>query len=472
MAQTEFVQIAPHSIERFRPLLGDEDFARIETAADRARQRFAGRAIWQVSSTLLGGGVAEMLHALLPYVRGAGVDTRWVVLHEQAEFFELTKRLHNNLHGHDGDGGSLGAAERELYAGTLAASAEQLSPLLQEGDIVFLHDPQTAGLAGAARAAGAQVVWRCHIGADHPNEVVRAAWDFLAPYVRLADNYVFSRREYIWDVLDRGRSWAVAPCIDSFSPKNQEMEPDTVAGVVATIGLSEGAPRHAPTFRRADGTPGRVERRAEVRQDAPLPAEAMTVTQISRWDRLKDHRGLLDCFERHLGGKDLHLVLAGPASAAVSDDPEGTAVWQDVCSAWEALEPERRRRVHLVSLPMDDSDENATMVNALQRRADIVVQKSLAEGFGLTVAEAMWKRRPVIGTRVGGIQDQIVDGLSGILIDDPRDLEGLARAIVALAGDPQRAAEIGEAARQRVFDRFLAANRLVEYAQLLGGLGR
>jgi trehalose synthase len=411
-----------------------------------------------------------MLHALLPYVRGAGVDTRWVVLHERAEFFALTKRLHNNLHGHDGDGGQLGGTERKLYEETLAASGEQLSPLLQEGDIVFLHDPQTAGLAAAAKAAGARVVWRCHIGADHPNEVVRAAWDFLAPYVRLADNYVFSRHEYVWDVLERERSWAVAPCIDSFSPKNQEMEQATVEGIVATLGLGEGAPRRAPTFTRADGSPGRVERRAEVLQDASLPAEAKAVAQISRWDRLKDHRGLLECFEHHLGGADLHLVLAGPASAAVSDDPEGAAVWRDVCSVWEELEPAKRRRVHLVSLPMDDADENATMVNALQRRADVVVQKSLAEGFGLTVAEAMWKRRPVIGSRVGGIQDQIVDGLSGILIDDPRDLEGLARAIAALVGDPQRSAEIGEAARQRVFDRFLAANRLVEYAQLLGGL--
>jgi trehalose synthase len=469
MARPEFVQIAPHSLERFKPLLGD-DYKRIEAAADRARQRFAGRAIWHVSSTLLGGGVAEMLHSLLPYVRGAGVDTRWVVLHEHAEFFELTKRLHNNLHGHDGDGGGLGAAQHKLYEKTLAASAQQLSPLLQEGDIVFLHDPQTAGLARAAKAARARVIWRCHIGADRPDEIVRRAWGFLAPYVRLADNYVFSRREYFWDVLDRGRSWAVAPCIDSFSSKNQEMEPATVEGIVATIGLSEEVPPQAPTFTRADGTPGRVERRAEVLQGMPLPVGATTVAQISRWDRLKDHRGLLACFDCHLADEDLHLVLAGPATAAVSDDPEGAAVWQDVSSAWEELDPEKRRRAHLVSLPMDDSDENAAMVNALQRRANVVVQKSLAEGFGLTVAESMWKRRPVIGSRVGGIQDQIVDGLSGILIDDPRDLEGLAKAIVTLAGEPKRAAEIGEAAHQRVFDRFLAANRLVEYAQLLGGL--
>jgi trehalose synthase len=468
VARPEFVQIAPQSLDRFRPLLG-EQYGRIEAAADRARRHFAGRAIWHVSSTLLGGGVAEMLHSLLPYVRGAGVDTRWVVLREQAEFFALTKRLHNNLHGHDGDGGPLGDTERELYERTLAASARQLSPLLQEGDIVFLHDPQTAGLAGAAKAAGARVVWRCHIGADRPDEVVRRAWAFLAPYVRLADNYVFSRREYLWDVLDRGRSWAVAPCIDSFSPKNQEMEPATVEGIVATIGLGERPPPQAPTFTRADGTPGRVERRAEVLQEMPLPAGARAVAQISRWDRLKDHRGLLACFARHLDGEDLHLVLAGPASAAVSDDPEGAAVWEEVSSAWRELEPGKRRRAHLVSLPMDDPDENATMVNALQRRAGVVVQKSLAEGFGLTVAEAMWKRRPVIGTRVGGIQDQIVDGLSGVLVDDPHDLEELAGAILALAGDSRRAAEIGEAARQRVFDRFLAANRLVEYAELLGG---
>ncbi len=145
MARPKFVQIPPHRLDRFKPLLG-EGYGRVEAAAVRARRLFEGRAIWHVSSTLRGGGVAEMLRSLLPYVRGAGIDTRWIVLRERAEFFELTKRLHNNLHGDPGDGGPLGAAERELYEETLAASARHLSPLLQPGDIVFLHDPQTAGL--------------------------------------------------------------------------------------------------------------------------------------------------------------------------------------------------------------------------------------------------------------------------------------------------------------------------------------
>src|SRR6187551_1267879 len=162
MARPKFVQIPPHRLDRFKPLLGS-GYGEIEQAADRARGLFEGRAIWHVSSTLRGGGVAEMLRSLVPYVRGAGIDTRWVVLRERAEFFELTKRLHNYLHGDRGDAGALGAEQRDLYERTLAASARHLSTLLQEGDIVFLHDPQTAGLAAAARDAGAKVVWRCHV---------------------------------------------------------------------------------------------------------------------------------------------------------------------------------------------------------------------------------------------------------------------------------------------------------------------
>jgi trehalose synthase len=469
MARPKFVQIPPHRLDRFAPLLG-EDYAKIEAAAERAERVFAGRAIWNVSSTLRGGGVAEMLRSLLPYARGAGIDTRWVVLRERAEFFELTKRLHNNLHGDSGDGGQLGPAQRDLYTRTLAASARHLTHLLQPGDIVFLHDPQTAGLAPAARAAEASVVWRCHIGADRPDEFARRAWEFLRPDVAAADACVFSRGAYVWEGLDPSQTWVMAPSIDPFSPKNQELDAGVVEEIVGLIGLGHRSPARAPTFTRADGSPARVERRAEIVQEAPLPARAQVVAQVSRWDRLKDHLGLLVCFRRHLAGSDLHLVLAGPATAAVADDPEGAAVWREVGRAWRELPTSIRRRVHLVSLPMADLDENATMVNALQRRADIVVQKSLAEGFGLTVAEAMWKRRPVIGTRVGGIQDQIVDGDSGLLVDDPGDLATLAEAIVSVAEDAERAAAIGGQAHRRVFERFLAPTRLAEYADLLAGL--
>jgi trehalose synthase len=343
---------------------------------------------------------------------------------------------------------------------------------MQHGDVAFLHDPQTAGLAPAMRAAGATVVWRCHIGVDEPNEFVRRGWDFLRPDVEAADAYVFSRRAYVWEGLDTERAWVMAPSIDPFSPKNQELEPGVVDEIVGVIGLGRGSPSRAPAFARADGSPARVERHAETLQEDRLPDGAQIVAQVSRWDRLKDHLGLLTCFRRHLPGRNLHLVLAGPATAAIADDPEGAAVWREVGRAWREMPAEVRRGVHLISLPMADLDENAAMVNALQRRADIVVQKSIAEGFGLTVAEAMWKRRPVIGTRIGGIQDQIVDGRSGLLIEDPRDLEALAQAIVSLAEDRERATTIGEEAHRRVFEHFLAPTRLVEYADLLSGLPR
>jgi trehalose synthase len=470
MARPKFVQITPFRIDRFEELLG-ANYAPVEAAAERARLLFTGRAVWHVSSTLSGGGVAEMLRTLLPYVRGAGVDTRWVVLREDGGFFELTKRLHNNLHGERGDGGPLGAEERELYASTLAAGGRYLSPLLQAGDVVFLHDPQTAGLIGAVKAAGATAIWRCHIGTDKPNELVRHAWDFLRPDVSAADAYIFSRRAYVWDGLPPARAHVMAPSIDPLSPKNQELDPAIVEEIVGTIGLGQRVPRLAPAFARADGTPGRVERRAEIVQEAPPPERATVIAQVSRWDRLKDHAGLLACFREHLAGRDFHLILAGPATTAIADDPEGAQVRGEVEAAWRELPEETRRRVHLVNLPMDDADENAAMVNAIQRRADVVVQKSLAEGFGLTVTEAMWKRRPVIGTRVGGIPDQIDDGESGLLIDDPRDLEALAQAIASLAGDADRATALGERARERVFERFLMPTRLAEYVELLAELG-
>ena len=469
MARPEFAEIPAYEVERYRDLLG-EDYPRVAAAAERARGVFAGRTVWNVNSTLHGGGVAEMLRALLPYVRGAGVDSQWVVLREQPEFFELTKRLHNNLHGDSGDGGDLGESERELYESALMDSSRHLAPMLKEDDVVLFHDPQTAGLIPAAKETGARIIWRCHIGADDPDESTRRAWDFLAPYVTAADAYVFSRRSYVWDLLDPDRAAVMAPSIDPLSPKNQELDDATVDGIIGAIGLGEDGITQEHAFARADGTPASVERRAQVVQDEPLPDRARVVAQISRWDRLKDHPGLLRCFERYLGDEDLHLVLVGPATAAVSDDPEGAGVWREVENAWYDLAPDVRRRAHLVSLPMDDTDENAAMVNAIQRRAEIVVQKSIAEGFGLTVAEAMWKRRPVIGTRVGGIQDQIVDGESGLLIDDPRDLEALAKAIRFLANDRERAGELAAAGRERVREMYLSPIRLAEYVDLLSSI--
>jgi trehalose synthase len=468
VARPEFVEIPPQPLDRYRFMLGPE-YEVFEEVANRARSIFSGRAIWHVNSTHRGGGVAEMLRALLPYVRGVGVDTRWAVLRDGPDFFEVTKRLHNNLHGDPGDGGPLGKEERAIYEETLAESARHLTRLLQPGDVVYLHDPQTAGLVPAVDG-GVGVVWRCHIGVDEPNALTRRAWDFLRPYVEQADAYVFSRPQYLWEGLDAARAWIVPPSVDPFSPKNQAMKPPMVEAILGAIGLGLHVPATAPVFVRGDGSPGRVERRAEIHQEEPLPAGARLVAQVSRWDRLKDPMGLLESFACHLDRPGTHLVLAGPSAGAVSDDPEGAGVLEAVADAWRRLPEERRRRAHLVVLPMEDIDENGAMVNAIQRRADVLVQKSIAEGFGMTVAEGMWKGRPMVCSRVGGIQDQIVDGESGLLVDDAGDLEGFARAIQGLLDDPDRAARLGEAARRRIREGFLGIHRLRQYVDLVASL--
>jgi trehalose synthase len=446
MTGLEQVEFEPAPLELFRPLVG-ERFAEIERAAAAARETFADRRIWHVNSTSQGGGVAEMLRALLPYARGAGVDVRWVVLGESDGFFDLTKRIHNRLHGDAGDGRKLDSAAREVYASASERSSGELNRLVEPGDVIYLHDPQPAGLVPAMKEAGLAVVWRCHIGVDEPNDAAREAWDFLRPYVEPADAYVFSRRAYLWEGLEERKTWIMPPVINPFSPKNEDLENERIETILAE-----------------------VEERATILQEEPVPADARVVTQVSRWDRLKDPEGLLEILAHHLDDPSIHLCLVGPETAGVHDDPEGAEVYERVVARWRALGDERRRRAHLISLPMDDLKRNAAMVNALQRRSDVIVQKSLAEGFGLTVAEAMWKARPVVASGVGGIQDQVVDGQTGLLVDDPRDLPAFARAIEELAGDRDRAAAMGAAGREHVRDSYLAIDRLREYVELVGAL--
>jgi trehalose synthase len=448
--------------ERFRELIGDR-FDELEPLIARSRSELEGRVIWHINSTAQGGGVAEMLRSYLAYVRGAGVDVRWMVVGGNPRFFEITKRLHNNLHGDPGDGGALGESERHAYRSTLAGAVDELGDLVRGGDIVFLHDPQTAGMVRPVRELKASVVWRCHVGVDEPNALVRVAWEFLRPELTVADALVFSRERFVWEGLEGQRIWIMPPTIDTFSPKNQEMNAGVVASVLGTIGLGPSRSAPAPTYQRIDRTPARVNRQATIVQEDRLPAEASTLAQVSRWDRLKDPVGLVVCFAEHVADTASHLVLAGPDVEAVDDDPEGAEVLGEVRGARGRMSDSIRRRIHLVSLPMDDLDENAAMVNALQRRADVIVQKSIAEGFGLTVAEAMWKQKPVVAGRVGGIQDQIVDGESGLLVDDPGDLAAVGAKIDELLADPARAERIGRAAKRRVIDEFLQIRRLLEY---------
>ncbi len=458
--------------ERFASVLSRGEYEALLDLVQVGARELHGRVIWNVNSTAKGGGVVEMLRPLLGYCRGAGVDARWVVISGEPEFFAITKRLHNRLHGFAGDGGPLGDGEREVYERTLAASAKELAELVHPLDIVILHDPQTAGLAAAVRETGATVIWRCHVGLDVANDNAREAWDFLRGYVLDAHVFVFSRAGFAWEGLPRERISVIRPSIDAFAPKNAEQAHEQSLAIMATAGILADDPSVYPMFTRCDGSPGRIARRAEMLEEEPLVAEVPVVMQVSRWDQLKDPLGVLGAFAGHVARRgEPHLLLVGPSTAAVADDPEGAQVLDTVRAAWHELPPAVRRRVHVCSLPMEDVEENAAIVNALQRHADVVVQKSLAEGFGLTVAEAMWKRRPVVASRIGGIRDQIEDRRSGLLLPDPRDLEQAGAAISGLLADGDRAQAIGIAAQRRVQQQFLGPHHLGRYFEVIHRVG-
>ena len=264
-----------------------------------------------------------------------------------------------------------------------------------------MHDPQPAGLAEHAKKLGCHVVWRCHVGIEEQNEHSRVGWDFLRPYLEpFVDHYVFTDRRFPPDWVPEDRYTTIWPSIDPFSPKNQDMAPENVEAILTHVGLIAGREGDT-TFVHTDGSPGRVERMCDiVRTGPPTAPETPMIVQVSRWDIMKDMIGVMDAFAAYVNsGRDAELVLAGPVVSAVADDPEGALVLQDCWNHWRGLPHAIRQRVQLVCLPMHDLEENAAIVNALQRHATIVTQKSLAEGFGLTIAEAMLKGTPVVGER-------------------------------------------------------------------------
>jgi trehalose synthase len=454
---------------RLESLIGSARMARFEAVAEAGQSALDGRAVFNINSTASGGGVAEMLQTLLAYVRGAGIDARWLVIEGDPEFFAITKRVHNGLYGFPGDGGELGEAERSHYEEILARNAQELLALLKPGDIVILHDPQPAGLADTLAHAGARVLWRSHVGADRPNEWTQRSWDFLRPYLEGVHEYIVSRPGFAPPWTPARDVHVIPPSIDPFSAKNEPMSRRNVRLALGYVGLldGDGSPPVVP-FTRRDGSPGRITRHADVIQSGPAtPSDAPLVVQVSRWDGMKDMAGVMEGFARYVDpALGAHLVLAGPVVRGVADDPEAAQVYDECVKRWRALPHAVRSRIHLACLPMADGDENAAMVNALQRHANVVVQKSLAEGFGLTVAEAMWKSRPIVASAVGGIQDQVTDGEHGLLIEDAGDLEAFGAAVERLLRDPGLAAELGAKARHRAEREFIGDRHLEQYGRI------
>jgi trehalose synthase len=472
------VQISSVPLERLAAILSADRAERLGEIAARARAAFGDRVVWHVSATAQGGGVAEMLQNLLAYGKGAQIENRWLVLDGDPGFFAITKRVHNMLHGVPGDHGPLGEEERLHYTQVLDSNLQEMLSHTRRGDIVLLHDPQTLGLAAGLRRTGLHVAWRCHVGRDETNDLTDLAWGFLRPFLDPVEALVFSRRAYAPAWVDPSRLMVIPPSIDPFSTKNLSLSQDRVMDVLATVGLVVGRVPAAPVwFDRRDGSRGTVRSHAGgtslLLDGSPPPHGAPIVLQVSRWDRLKDMSGVMtgfaDLVVEHMS-EQAHLMLAGPAVSGVSDDPEGAEVLLACQQQWSDLPVDVRDRIHLVSIPMDDVDENAIVVNALQRHARVIVQKSLVEGFGLTVTEAMWKGKPVIASKVGGIQDQITDGLNGLLLSDPCDLGAFTRALRRVLTSERLASRLGEAAEARVRAEYLGDRHLAQYAELFASL--
>ncbi|MFJ5515752.1 glycosyltransferase [Streptomyces griseoluteus] len=451
--------------------------AELDAAFHELREALAGRRIIDVNSTMNGGGVAEMLHRLQRYSRGAGLDAHWFTMRGDPAFFALTKQLHHFLHGADASGPPIDRAGAEHYAAVCEANAHALLDVVRPGDVVTLHDPQAAGLVPHLRRAGARVVWRCHVGADDQNLHTARAWAFLRPWLETADAYVFSREQYVPGWLAGRRVAVIRPSIDPLSAKNRPLEPSAAAAILSRIGLrapADGDGDGPPIYRRGDGSVGRVRRDPTCLCSAsPPPADAPLVVQVSRWDPLKDMAGVLTSFAEAGGSLDgVHLALVGPDVSGVTDDPEGGRVFAECAALWHRLPDRVRTRAHLACLPMADTEENAVIVNALQCSAAAVTQKSLAEGFGLTVTEAMWKGRPVVASAVGGIRDQIEHGVHGILLDDPRDGVSFAAQTSSLVGDHRLAGALGAGARRRVRENFLDDRQLLQQTSLYRNVAR
>ena len=468
------VPLSAVPVGRLRETAGPKGWERLIDAQARAGELLAGRALWSISSTAIGGGVAEMLRTLLPYTRAGGVDARWLIVRGSADFFCVTKRIHNWLHGHLGDNGRLGEVERSAYERVIEDTGRALRDVIRPGDVVVLHDPQTLGLVFELKRLGATVIWRCHIGTNKPGGLSEAAWDFLWPYVQEPDVMVFSRRGSVPLRLPRQSVRLIAPSIDPCSVKNADMPMELAAAILEHTGLvgCRGELAETPAFHRADLSPQRVRHRCDVLRTGPAPrlGSDQLVVHVCRWDRIKDPVGVLRGFAEHtLPHVQAHLILAGFTVHAITDDPEEPETLDEVQAAWRALPHQQRCRVTVACLPMHDAEENAAIVNALQRHADVIVKKSLEEGFGLGVTEALWKRRAVVASDVGGHRDQIQHQHSGLLVD-PADACSFGNAIAELLADPGRAGALGDAGHEVVKQFYLDSRQLAEWDELLAAV--
>lgn len=400
-------------LELYAKIVGEDVVDHLAQLAASMR----GMTVVHVNSTLMGGGVAEILHKMVPLMRELGLDVRWEVITGRGEFYQCTKQIHNAVQGNPA---VISEAAWQEYEETNRRNAEELRPILRDADVVFIHDPQPAALLKYTPDRKGKWIWRCHIDASHP---YRPVWRYLRNHVVGYDASVFSLADFA-QMLPHP-VYLIPPSIDPLSEKNMELPQEEIASICERFDFDVSRP---------------------------------LMLQVSRFDRFKDPIGVVQAYRQAKTFiPSLQLVLAG---GTATDDPEGEIVLSEVRAAAEGDSD-----VHILLLPPDAH----RTINALQRSADFVLQKSVREGFGLTVTEAMWKGKPVIGGDTGGIRLQVVNHHTGFLVNTP---EGAALRIRYLLHRRDKLNEMGEKAREFARQNFLLTRHLREYLTLMVGLHR
>jgi len=445
-----------------------------------------GKTIWMINSTATGGGVAEMLPSQISIMRALGVRIEWLVLEtEEADFFNLTKRIHNAIHG-SGDG-VFTEADRRVFDAVNKDNVPDALNHIQDGDLVVIHDPQPMPLAALiAKERRVQLVWRCHIGLETQNPTTEGVWGFLSQYFDDYDHFVFSIPAYVPDALKHKTS-IITPAIDPLSYKNRSLHTDKCIGILLQAGiLSDREPYVASYFKSQarrvmpDGSFNSVNHSANLDL-----IYRPTVTEISRWDRLKGFKELMKAFielkRSNAANGDptsLHykrikaacLVLGGPDPAFVADDPEGAEVLEELIAQYKAIPAALQNDIAILLLPMESAKENALIVNALQRFSNVVVQNSLQEGFGLTATEAMWKQRPVLVSGAAGLKFQVQDEINGRINTDPTDIDSLAKTLEQMLSDPEERDSWGVNGQLRVIQHFTLFSQIGNWLDTLAAL--
>ncbi len=449
-------------------------------------EKLKGQTIWMINSTATGGGVAEMVPSQMRIMRAMGVSIEWMVIEtDDVEFFNITKRIHNAIHG-SGDG-KFSESDRDPYERVNRHNLQQALDVIQDGDVVVIHDPQPMPLAGMLKKhRDVRCVWRCHIGLDESNEVTRAVWSFLQPYFGDYDHFVFSLQEYVLPEIS-GRTALIPPAIDPLSHKNRMLQMHKCLSILVQAGLIESreprlynAYKHQVRRVMPDGSFGQV----NDPDDFQLIYRPI-ITEISRWDRLKGFKQLMEAFvymketnarrtdKDALDYKRIHmsrLVLGGPDPLFVTDDPEGAEVLKELIDYYQSLDGEIQKDIALMLLPLDNPKENALIVNALQRYSVIVVQNSIQEGFGLTATEAMWKRTPVLVSGAAGLKFQVNHGETGSINPDPTDIPRLAAAMEYMLSHQKELDKWGFNAQTRVVERFTLFSQIESWLRLLSAV--